>query len=190
MEQQFELNDPLYKNWIKVGLGLKYANDMLHTFISNSIAQFRCVVLSGNSTTTCNQCTLLNILPCCATNFFCSFNADGCKLHNNLDNSKTFRPCPNNVCDKLQQAIAHEHISRRGPNWTGSDPKQWCSNVWEIAKCFMPYGNENKHDYSEFDFSGIISMIMNAKFIQGDLPVTYDAEAYKKVYILEIIYKR
>ena len=181
MASQSQLNDPLYKNWIKAGLGLKYGKEILHTFLFTSLTKFRTVKLSGNSIQNCNQCTLLNVLPC-PTNGICSRDNKGrCKQHNNFDTTKTFTPCPSNVCDKLQEAISQEHIPGKGPRWTGSDPQCWCSNVWEIAKCFMPAGNETKHDYSEFDFSGIITMLMNAKFIQQDLPQTYDAKTYQQV---------
>ena len=190
MANQAQLNDPLYKNWIKAGFGLRYGKEILHSFLFNSLSNFRSVTLSGNSAQHCNKCTLLNIIPC-PTNGICSRDNKGrCKQHNDLDISKTFNPCPSNVCDKLQQAIAQEHIPGKGPRWIGSDPQQWCSNVWEIAKCFMPAGNESKHDYSEFDFSGIITMLMNAEFIQRDLPQTYDAKTYQKVNILEINHKR
>ena len=181
MANQSQLNNHSYKNWIKAGLGLKYGKEIFHTFLFNSLTNFRSVNLSFDSTQNCNQCTLLNVLPC-PTNGICSRDNKGrCRQHNTLDKAKTSTQCTSNVCDKLQQAIAQEHIPGKGPRWIGSDPQQWCSNVWEIAKCFMPAGNETKHDYSEFDFSGIITMIMNAKFIQHDLPAPYNAKTYQKV---------
>ena len=178
MANRCEFDDPLYKNWIKAGLSLKYGKEFLHAFLLNSITTFRTTALSANSIQNCNQCTLLNVLPC-PTNSICSRDRGGkCRNHCLKDIS---RACPNNVCDKLQQSIAKKHIQGKGPHWKGSDTQNWCSNVWEIAKCFMPAGNETKHDYSEFDFSGIITMIMNAQFIQEDLPVTYDAKNFQNV---------
>ena len=47
----------------------------------------------------------------------------------------------------------------------------------------MPPGNESKHDYSEFDFSGIMTMIMNAKFIQREIAGPYDAKTFQSVSI-------
>ena len=191
MASQSQLNNPLYINYVKAGMGLLYGKEIPQTFLFNSLINFRTVSLSGNSTQNCNQCTLLNVLPC-PTNTICSRdNRGNCKQHNNFDSSKTYKPCPSNVCDKLQKAISQEHIPGKGPRWTGSDPQLWCSNVWEIAKCFMPAGNETKHAYEEFDFIAIITMLMNAKFIQRDLPQTYDAKIYQQVkYICNTLTKK
>ena len=176
-----KLDDPAYTNWIKAGLGLIYGRDILRSFLLSSFTKFRNNILIGNSTQNCNQCTLLNVLPC-PTNGICSHDKRGnCRAHTSLDPSATTKPCPDNVCNALLQAILTEHIQGRGPRWTGSDTRQWCSNVWEIAKCFMPPGNENKHDYSEFDFSGIMTMVMNSKFIQRDIAGTYDAKTFQRV---------
>ena len=128
MANQAQLNDPSYKNWIKAGFGLRYGKEILQTFLFNSLTNFQSVSLSGNPAQNCNQCTLLNVLHC-PTNGICSRDNKGmCKQHNDLDISKTFKPCPCNVCDKLQKAIALTHIPGKGPRWIGSDPQQWCSN--------------------------------------------------------------
>ena len=177
-----DLNDPLCKNWVKACLSLKYGRDLLSDFLHKSIEKFKFETLRGNPVKSCDKCSKLNVIPC-PTNSFCSFDNKGnCEKHDPSDVSKTHRPCPNGVCDKLFQAIKDQNaLGGKGPSWNQSDPQEWCSNVWEIAKCFMPVGYEDKHDISDYDFSGIMSLIINSKFIQNDLHTPYNRHFFQEV---------
>ena len=161
----------------------KLLNDPLYQEIRKSIEQFRLDTLSANSVKVCHSCTLLNILPC-PTNGFC-YGRKHCTKHDTTDATKIHRPCSDGVCDKLYIAIKQQYASAKGPSWSQSDPTLWCSNVWEIAKCFMPVGYLNRHDIDEYDFSGTMSLIMNNKFIHNYLSKPYDL---KKISIGETNY--
>ena len=175
------MHDKLYQNWIKAGLALKFGKDAISNFLGTAIEQFRLNALPGASVQYCDSCTLLNVVPC-QTNGFCSSDKSGiCTKHDLSNPSKTHRPCPNGVCDKLFIAIKAQFTSAKGPSWSQSDPTLWCSKVWEIAKCFMPSGYQDKHDVEEYDFSGIMSLIINCKFIQSNLFKQYDFQVFQKV---------
>ncbi|XP_060583723.1 uncharacterized protein LOC132739908 [Ruditapes philippinarum] len=68
-----------------------------------------------------------------------------------------------------KEGVEHFNAHRYyGPSYKNSDATQWCSNFWEIAKCFMPPdGYKEKASATETDFNGIISVILNHKDFQG-----------------------
>ena len=176
-----ELSDPSYKNWIKAGLALKYAKDILTDFLRKSIDKFKNETLQENFEKQCTSCTLCNVIPC-PTNSFCCLNKGSCTKHNTSNVCKMYNPCPSGVCDKVYTAIKLKYaLGGKDPNWKQSNPQQWCSNVWEIAKCFMPVGYEGKHDTQDYDFSGVISLIINSKFIQDDLSQPFHLPFFQKV---------
>ena len=187
MSHSRDLNDHMYQNWIKAVLALKYGRDILSQFLMNSIEKFISETLRENRVKLCSNCSQCNIIPC-GTNSFCYYdNKSNCKKHNASAIITTHRPCPDGVCDKLYLAVKQQYASGgKGPNWNQTDPTRWCLNFSEIAKCFMPVGYADKHDISDYDFSGIMSLIINAKFIQTDLHEPYNLLFFQKVSLISL----
>ena len=184
MANSKQLNDPLYQNWIKAGLALKLGKDIISDFLGKSIEQLTLDALGGKTIKFCHSCTLLNILPC-PTNGYCHITSNkNCKKHDINDVIKTHRPCPSGVCHRIFNSIKEQFASAKGPLWSQSDPTLWCSNVWEIAKLFMPVGYQDKHDIEEYDFSGLMNIIINCKFIQKQLSRPFDVKFYQKVRLI------
>ncbi|XP_052807853.1 uncharacterized protein LOC128236780 [Mya arenaria] len=114
----------------------------------------------------CNSCRTAEIVQCDPGNRVCISGT--CKFH--MDpNTELFirtRPCPNNICDTLRNAIQQTHRFKN-PSWKNTDAREWCVNAWDIAKCFMPpdgyadVDNENKTD-----LNGIISVFINCEEFQ------------------------
>ena len=172
-------SDPLFQNWIKAALLLKFGKDAISEFLETVLDKFRLITVGGNCAHVCHSCTIFNVIPC-QTKKFCN-GGKKCKKHDTNDVKKTYRPCPNNVCDKLYLEIKKQFASFEGPSWSQSDATLWCSNVWEIAKCFMSGEYQDKHNIEEYDFGGIISLIINCKFIQSQLSKPYVRQDFRKV---------
>ncbi|XP_052768850.1 uncharacterized protein LOC128209061 [Mya arenaria] len=115
---------------------------------------------------TCNSCRTTEIVKCNPRNKVC--NSGRCKFHMD-QNTKQFiptRPCRNNICDTLRDAIEQKH--RFGnPSWKNTDARKWCVNAWDIAKCFMPPdGYANVDNEEDTDLNGIISVYINCEEFQ------------------------
>ncbi|XP_052762362.1 uncharacterized protein LOC128205007 [Mya arenaria] len=115
---------------------------------------------------TCNSCRTTEIVKCNPRNKVC--NSGRCKFHMD-QNTKQFiptRPCRNNICDTLRDAIEQKH--RFGnPSWKNTDARKWCVNAWDIAKCFMPPdGYADVENEEDTDLNGIISVYINCEEFQ------------------------
>ncbi|XP_052806296.1 uncharacterized protein LOC128235525 [Mya arenaria] len=107
--------------------------------------------------TTCSLCLTEHVLPC-PTRGLCS-HPRNCKYHNTP--FKIHRPCPSQICDDFRDKIRAVH-RYSGPSWKNTKADQWCTNHWQIAKCFMPPdGYHDVTSYDETDFNGIISVMIN-----------------------------
>ncbi|XP_052785482.1 uncharacterized protein LOC128221078 [Mya arenaria] len=114
---------------------------------------------------TCSLCQTENIFQC-PTKGLCS-HPRNCKFHNSP--LKIYRPCPSQICDVFRDEIwtAHRY---GGPSWKNTKADQWCTNHWEVAKCFMPPdGYYDVTSYDETDFNGIISVMINCTELQQNM---------------------
>ena len=164
MSIDVHLDSPGYKNWIKGCSILKYGKEAVQELVAEEIIKFRDAVLSSCPNDYCDQCTIANITPC-RSRGVCRVPKGKCEYHLSSDPSKISRPCPNGVCDKLfQEIVTADDMS---PKWTNTDSTQWCNNPWTIAKCFMPDGYSHCSNATETDFTGILSVLINAKFMKN-----------------------
>lgn len=45
------------------------------------------------------------------------------------------------------------------PSWKNTDSRQWCTDIWQLARCFMPSdGYKNKDSAENTDFKGLINV--------------------------------
>ncbi|XP_052237824.1 uncharacterized protein LOC127849145 [Dreissena polymorpha] len=83
--------------------------------------------------------------------------------------SNPFKQCP--LCSEIGIQICDNHRFKKGklkgPSWINSDSTKWCTNTWELAKCYMPpTGYRDKPNANSTDFNGIIGAILNCTWMQ------------------------
>ncbi|XP_053378894.1 uncharacterized protein LOC128548359 [Mercenaria mercenaria] len=157
-----------FQNWLRGALAVLFAKQGLQSFVIDELTQFQRDVLTSifkNKNlpigTTCTNCTTENVLYCPTQNF-CT-KGQKCNMHDPSVADKTPQPCSNNICHDVKDAIRHEH-RYKGPSWKNTNAKGWCTDVIEIAKCYMPPdGYTNVTTITDTDFNGILAVILNNK---------------------------
>ncbi|KAH3747694.1 hypothetical protein DPMN_182123 [Dreissena polymorpha] len=75
------------------------------------------------------------------------------------------------LCSEIGNQIWDNHRFKKaklkGPSWNNTDTTQWCTESWELAKCYMPStGYRDKPNANSTDFNGIIGAIYNCIWMQ------------------------
>ncbi|XP_053390491.1 uncharacterized protein LOC128553377 [Mercenaria mercenaria] len=163
-----------FQNWLRGALAVFFAKQGLQSFVVDELTQFQRDLLTSifkNKNlpigTTCTNCTTENVLYCPTQNF-CT-KGQKCNMHDPSIPDKTPKPCPNNICHDVKDAIRREH-RYNGPSWKNTNAKGWCTNVIEIAKCYMPPdGYTNVTTITDTDFNGILTVILNNKRFESKM---------------------
>lgn len=157
------LNNPDNQNWVKIALAVHITREGLLPVVKKTILQFQSSILknigraSADLPATCNSCETYHLLSCPTTGA-CSRATGRCKYH-----SAPPRPCPEGICNKFKAEIEANHRFRT-PSWKNTDAKAWCTDSWQIAKCYMsPDGYSNVQSAEETDFNGIVNVFINCK---------------------------
>jgi hypothetical protein len=166
-----KLLEKKYNNWVKAQLAVLFTKDGLEPFVCNEIQQFQqeclddiCYNNGIFSGTICSGCSTENVVKC-PTKGICIVGKGQCSFHRN--SNYILAGCPNRICHNFKSGIQKAH-RYSGPSYKNTDATQWCSNSWEVAKCFMPTdGYKDKASAAETDFNGIISVILNYKDFKG-----------------------
>ena len=166
--------DPIFTNskflnWVEAAIAVHFTKKEIEPVVNDEIVRFqqKCLqdILTNNSLpsgSTCSNCCTENVVKC-PTNRICNANRGKCSYHRNV--ATKYRPsgCPNKICHNLKSKIDNVH-RYYGPSYKNTDATQWCSNPWEIAKCFMPPdGYKDVTTAADTDFNGIISVVLNNK---------------------------
>lgn len=162
-----------YHNWIKAGLALLITKEGIEDFVYDEIELCQIQTLANICSTNglapgtmCNSCRTVNVLKC-PTRLFCKTTGSGCMTHDSTVNQ--YHVCSNMVCDDFRESIKNAH-RYHGPSFKNTDSTKWCSDVWEVAKCFMPPdGYSNVRSVAETDFNGIVSVIINYTGFQNKM---------------------
>jgi hypothetical protein len=170
-----KLLEKKYNNWVKAQLAVLFTKEGVEPFVCKEIQQFqlKCLhdiwYLNGLiSGTCCSSCCTENVVHC-PTDKICKLRRGKCTYHRNVATKYNSSGCPSKICHNFKTAIQNAH-RYNGPSYKNSDANQWCSNFWEVAKCFMPPdGYKEKASATETDFNGIISVILNYKDFQGKM---------------------
>ncbi|XP_052805216.1 uncharacterized protein LOC128234762 isoform X1 [Mya arenaria] len=157
------------QNWLKGSLALRITKAGLRGLVegeSHRVQQnIHSSVLHARhlaAGTSCSLCLTEHVLPC-PTRGLCS-HPRNCKYHNTP--FKIHRLCPSQICDDFRDGICAVH-RYSGPSWKNTKANQWCTNHWQVAKCFMPPdGYHDVTSYDETDFNGIISVMINCTEFQ------------------------
>jgi hypothetical protein len=167
-----KLSEKKYNNWVKAQLAVLFTKDGLEPFVCHEVQEFRLKCLDRicynnglMSGTLCSNCCTENVIKC-PTNRICNVGRGRCSYHRNAATRYNPAGCPNKICHNFTTEIQNVH-RYYGPSYKNTDATQWCSNSWEIAKCFMPPdGYKDVVCAQETDFNGIISVIINYKDLQ------------------------
>ncbi|XP_060561957.1 uncharacterized protein LOC132721643 [Ruditapes philippinarum] len=170
-----KLLEKKYNNWVKSQLAVLLTKEGIEPFVCNEIKQFQLKCLDDIcyqnglfSGTLCSNCCTENVIKC-PTNRICNVGRGKCSYHRNAATRYNPAGCPNKICHNFTTEIQNVH-RYSGPSYKNTDASQWCSNFWEVAKCFMPPdGYKDKTSAAETDFNGIISVILNYKDFQGKI---------------------
>ncbi|XP_053381145.1 uncharacterized protein LOC128549070 [Mercenaria mercenaria] len=158
------LADPLYRNWVKGSLGLKYLKQGLQCPVDRLVQKQHKKLLrevekkTGFPAVNCTECTLDNLLPehtrkKCIQRYkskcFCNQQQAG------------RRKCPNNFCSFFYDLIILAH-DERNPTWSNTDPRRWYSDHWSFAQCYVSTsGYLDKPSATETDAAGLLSVVLN-----------------------------
>ncbi|XP_053381336.1 uncharacterized protein LOC128549107 [Mercenaria mercenaria] len=170
MAHQAQLANVKYRNWVKAGLGIKYVKEGLEPFCAHLATQQHIDILNkvkqtqNLSAVSCGHCDVRTLLPHQAQNKPCPLGQDHCNCQ--YPKRKSF--CPNNVCGAIYDEIIQLHSSTPpAPYWRNTDARQWCTEPWSVAKCFINApGYEQKSKVSEFDCPGLLHLLINNKGFQ------------------------
>ncbi|XP_045199271.2 uncharacterized protein LOC123553733 [Mercenaria mercenaria] len=158
------LADPLYRNWVKGSLGLKYLKQGLQCPVDRLVqTQYnkllrKVEIYTGSPAIKCTECTLDNLLPEHPRKKCIHGYKSKC-----LCNQKHAgrRKCPNNFCSYFYDLIIFDH-DERNPTWSNTDPRRWHSDHWSFAQCFVSTsGYLDKPSAAETDAAGLLSVILN-----------------------------
>jgi hypothetical protein len=174
MSHQSEIEKEKYRNWVKGGLAYKYLKQGLDEFADDVVKQEQSRILRSISIpgTICNQCIIERLRPihACITNsagnYECPWGQRKCNcLH--LKKKK----CRLEVCDFIMEEILKTHGSTPPtPNWTNTDIQKWCTEPWEVAKCFINApGYSDKTKAADIDISGLLHVFINSTNLHSHL---------------------
>lgn len=181
------------QKWAKYALAVHITREGLIDFVKFHINQLKNDLVAKNSRTsavpTCNSCSTAGVVPC-PSKGTCDVIRGKCKFHTSPPTN-----CPNGICNNIQRDIEKEHRFH-GPSWKNTNTNAWCTNAWEIAKCFMPPdGYLQKKSAEETDFNGIISVILNCVRFDNLLPgvsqpnsIFHQVGIYSNVFFLFLFY--
>ena len=187
-----------YLSWLKIQFALLYIKKEIEPVVFDEIERFRKECLQNIAKSqdlppeiTCSSCLTENVVICPTTGV-CNIQGGQCSYHK--DNARKFRRpdgCPNKVCYILMNKIKDAHRYSE-PSYKNTNATEWCSNPWEIAKCYMPPGGyKGVRNATETDFSGLISIILNFKGFDAKISDSLSKRnnIFDKVKIILFIYQ-
>lgn len=169
------------RNWFEREWAVEITRQGLNGFVQREIDSFQKDVLRSvlseqrkPLSTTCDLCTTANLLRC-PTSGFCN-KGQKCFEHDKSNDSKRpNRPCPNGICTAIKEAICREHRYNR-PSWSNTDARQWCSDSFMLAKCYMP-DCYNGRTLGDTDLVGLLSIVINMKCFQRKMKAQLNVES-------------
>jgi hypothetical protein len=158
-----DLEDPLYKDWVRSALSLKYLKEGIYGFVDQFAKQHHSNLLqsyikdTGSPATSCTECTSENLMPDHPRHQCIQRFRSKCFCNNPVGRRK----CPNKFCSRLYDLIVFTH-DEGNPLWINTDPRKWYSDHWEIAKCYLSTtGYSEQGTAADTDAAGLLSIIIN-----------------------------
>ncbi|XP_053401245.1 uncharacterized protein LOC123549520 [Mercenaria mercenaria] len=168
MSSPRKIQSDQYRNWVRGALGLFYLQQGLQDFTNNVSQNHQAMILqalsqqTGNPHIHCNQCSIRTILPVHTSGKKCiQKNIAKCNCR-----KKSNKYCQ--VCSYIYDEIIRQH-RYNDPYWD-VDSCQWCSDHWQIAKCFLTTSSMGTNNSAQdTDAAGLLSIIINNRFFQTEI---------------------
>ncbi|XP_060574832.1 uncharacterized protein LOC132732433 [Ruditapes philippinarum] len=166
MSQESDVKKRKFRNWVRGGLAYKYLKQGLEGFADDVVKQDHKRILSANYTSgiICTRCIIGNLKPTHA----CIINSAGkndCYWGQHKCNCLRTKKevCRLHICDHIMEEVLKSHGSTPPtPNWANTDIQKWCTEPWEVAKCFINApGYSDKTKAADIDISGILHVVIN-----------------------------
>jgi hypothetical protein len=167
MSHQTEIEKRKYRNWVRGGLAYKYLKQGLEGFADDVVKQDHKRILSAINYTPgiiCTRCIIGNLKPThpyitnSAGKNECYWGQHKCNcLHTKKKN------CRLHICDHIMEELFRSHGSTPPTvNWANTDIQKWCTEPWEVAKCFINApGYSDKTKAADIDISGLLLVFIN-----------------------------
>ncbi|XP_060604239.1 uncharacterized protein LOC132757075 [Ruditapes philippinarum] len=167
MSHQTEIEKRKYRNWVRGGLAYKYLKQGLEGFADDVVKQNHKRILKSINYipgTICSRCSIGSIRPLHTSRtdsvgkITCRWGQHRCNcLHTKKEK------CRLHICDYIMEEILKTHGSTPPtPNWANTDIQKWCTEPWEVAKCFINSpGYSDKTKAADIDISGILHVFIN-----------------------------
>ena len=124
------------QNWIRVAVLFPIICEHLSPFVDKTVKKFHQILLSYNHGVCNSSCSPGNKKKQC------------------------------NICRNWVKAIKAHSDNGAKLFWENSDPTQWATDPWELAKVFMAPGQRagrNIRSVDELDISAMFSLMINCK---------------------------
>ncbi|XP_069800873.1 uncharacterized protein CXorf38 homolog isoform X2 [Dendropsophus ebraccatus] len=137
------LNCREYKNWLKAGQCLLMLQSPLQGYIDREMRAFHRELASRITAPSPGR--------------RCQCRAAG----------KQFQPgCP--VCAQWKELILSHHNYRNGDiHWGNSNPSLWPTHYWEVAKVYMPRGQDKVGGLRQCDAAALLNLINTCDYFRG-----------------------
>ncbi|XP_045181433.2 uncharacterized protein LOC123540454 isoform X2 [Mercenaria mercenaria] len=167
-----------YKSWVKGSLGFQYLKYGLVGFCEEIVTKQYEEILNDIKQNkkllklVCGQCSIDTLRPDHVQNMskHCPLGQIQC----NCQSPSGKVSCRNKLCGAIYDKIITLHASiPPSPNWQNTNLRDWCTNPWEIAKCFISQdGYAQTKTAFDTDCTGILSIFMNATFLRSRISQT------------------
>ncbi|KAK3588341.1 hypothetical protein CHS0354_040100 [Potamilus streckersoni] len=171
-------DDKEYTNWIKCSRALTIFKDGLHDFIKTEVTSFHAHI----------QQTIVNI-PCgSSAGSHCGFCTWRSIKLTEGQHGIWYINCKNKICDKWlsQILLKHNDPQNRNINWKNADISKWPTDGYEVAKVYMPKGQDKaKKLPDDFDAPAILSLLKFCAWFTQKIQTTSilsdQSEIYQKI---------
>ncbi|XP_060558009.1 uncharacterized protein LOC132718323 [Ruditapes philippinarum] len=168
MSHQSEIEKIKYRNWVRGVLAYKYLKKGLEGFADDVVKQEHKRILSAiyqKSSTTCKLRPKHECSTHCAGKNECLLSRIKCTC---LYAKK--EKCRFQVCEHIMNDILGSHGSTSPtPNWENTDIQKWCTEPWEVAKCFINAPGYFYKTKADMDISGLLHVFINNASLHSHL---------------------
>ncbi|KAK3588016.1 hypothetical protein CHS0354_014546 [Potamilus streckersoni] len=158
--QRFQ--DKEYRNWVKCSLALNVMKEGLHGYVDTGVKKLHVDIEQKVTSAiggpfvgkTCGICTWKNIKKARSNPITWNIN------------------CSSSVCDKwLSQILAVHYEPNIHINWKNADMSCWPTDPYEIAKVYMPKGQDRTRNHpQELDAPAVLSLLKYCTWFRTSIP--------------------
>ncbi|KAH3818396.1 hypothetical protein DPMN_120006 [Dreissena polymorpha] len=97
----------------------------------------------------------------------CSRHAVGMQYSSKCSDQSKCRLCFG-ICQYIWDNHRFKKGNLKGPSWSNTDYTKWCTDAWQLAKCYMAAtGYKDVLSAYTTDFNGIVGALYNCTWMQN-----------------------